>query len=169
MGQAVYLGLCLLGCLIFNPLVKGDTNDTVAAKSPCPEGVLFYRSNCYEYFSSAIPWHSAEEECQNLEEGGHLATIEGSVEANLLASYLRRRSGGSSVWTGLHAVSYRRGLRWGWSSGAPYDSRASFWNGWRPSQYSAECVSFSPSGSPRWNQYDCTVCLPYVCKYRAFY
>ncbi|XP_054843831.1 lithostathine-like [Eublepharis macularius] len=169
MGQVVYLGLCLLGCLIFNPRVEGADDDTVTAKSPCPEGALLFRRNCYEVFSNALPWRSAEKECQTLEEGAHLVSIQDIQELRFLSSYLRRQNAGYNVWIGLHdPVSYR-GQNWAWSSGTPYDPSASFWNGWRPSSYSSLCVAISPSGSSRWIQRDCSNPFPYVCKYRPFY
>ncbi|XP_054843830.1 lithostathine-2-like [Eublepharis macularius] len=45
MGQAVYLGLCLLGCLIFNPVVEASSSGegpsaTQPGPTPCTSGML---------------------------------------------------------------------------------------------------------------------------------
>ncbi|XP_077791532.1 lithostathine-like [Podarcis muralis] len=101
MGQVVYLGLCLLGCLILNPLAEGAANRTQSARTHCPAEALFYRKYCYQYFSSCLSWDDAEVSCQR-RHGSQLASILSAREANVIYSYLRQY-GSSNVWIGLAA------------------------------------------------------------------
>ncbi|XP_060135748.1 lithostathine-like [Zootoca vivipara] len=102
MGHVVYLGLCLLGCLIPNTLAEGAANRTQSARAPCPPGAIFYINYCYEYFSSSLPKFDAEISCQR-RHGSQLASILSEREANFIYRYLQKYDP-SSVWIGLEAA-----------------------------------------------------------------
>ncbi|CAI5786653.1 C-type lectin domain-containing protein [Podarcis lilfordi] len=169
MGQVVYLGLCLLGCLILNPLAEGAANRTQSARTPCPAGAVFYRKYCYEYSSSSRSWDDAEVSCQR-RHGSQLASILSAREANVVYSYLRQY-GSSNVWIGLAADrgSHHVNMIWEWSDGSVFSQP--LWDGRSISNSisSYECVSISYSGSQKWIQRSCTTTLPYLCKYKATY
>ncbi|XP_053261446.1 lithostathine-like [Podarcis raffonei] len=165
MGQVVYLGLCLLGCLILNPLAEGAANRTQSPRAHCPAGALFYRKYCYEYFSSSRSWDDAEVSCQR-KHGSQLASILSAREANVVYSYLRQY-GSSNVWVGLVADRGTLNMIWKWSDGSVFSQP--LWDGRSISNSisSDECVSVSYSGSQKWIQRSCTTTLPYLCKYKA--
>ncbi|XP_033018411.1 lithostathine-like [Lacerta agilis] len=162
MGQVVYLGLCLLGCLILNPLVEGAANRTQSARAHCPPGAIFYRKYCYQYFSSSLSWDEAEVSCQK-RHGSQLASILSAREANFVFHYLQNQ-GSSDVWIGLSLQNI-----WEWSDGS--DLSQPLWDGKRinTSTYAGECVSLTPSGSRKWIQRSCTAALPFLCKYKGTY
>nr|XP_028602171.1 lithostathine-like [Podarcis muralis] len=167
MGQVVYLGLCLLGCLILNPLAEGAANRNQSARAHCPSGAIFYRKYCYQYFSSSLSWNDAEISCQR-RQGSQLASILSAREANVVYSYLRQY-GSSNVWIGLVADRGTSNMIWEWSDGSVFSQP--LWDGRSISHSisSYECVSLSYSGSQKWIQRSCMTSLPFLCKYKATY
>ncbi|XP_029472262.1 regenerating islet-derived protein 4-like isoform X2 [Rhinatrema bivittatum] len=92
------VSLCLLGTLIFSPSAEG----AVVARSRCPSGWFFYKSNCYGYFRFKLSWAEAEFECQSYGHGAHLASILDDAEGNIIASHISAYPKTSDVWLGLH-------------------------------------------------------------------
>ncbi|KAL8222665.1 UNVERIFIED_CONTAM: hypothetical protein K2H54_077892 [Gekko kuhli] len=121
MGQVVYLGLCLLGCLLLNPSVEGAKNGTaVEGRARCPTGVLNYKHYCYHYVPSYVNWYLAEVTCQNMGSGpeAHLASILTPNEGRIIASYLSSKST-SSVWIGLEGTRSPSYMAWEWTDTSP--------------------------------------------------
>lgn len=171
MGQVVYIGLCLLSCLLFSPSVEGAGNDTVEARYSCPRGAFHFGRNCYEIVRQSIPWEQAEVECQMRREGGHLVSLLSSQEERIFSFYLQRQ-GVSRVWIGLCAVSTGwRTLGWEWSNGDPYYLDALIMNrrSGPGAPIAGNCIAFSASASPEWTQYASSNCFNFVCKYKASY
>nr|XP_034984554.1 lithostathine-like [Zootoca vivipara] len=167
MGHILYLGLCLLGCLILNPLAEGAANRTRSVRAHCPPGAVFYKKYCYEYFSSNLMWIDADVRCQR-RHGSQLASILSASEANVVYSYLQNY-GSSTIWIGLVAARGSSNMNWEWSDGS--DFYQPLWDGRSISTSisSSECVSLSPSGSTKWTQRSCTTSLPFLCKFKASY
>nr|XP_056702624.1 lithostathine-like [Euleptes europaea] len=174
MGQVVYLGLCLLGCLFFNPTVEGAQNGTAGdSRARCPSGVLYYKQSCYEFVNSYVSWEIAEVACQGLRPGpeSHLASILSPNEGRIITSFLSSK-GASDVWIGLEATRTRGYLVWEWSDGSPFS--LPLWDGRTLSSSisSSECVSMiniRNTNSQKALQRSCANPLPYLCKYRADY
>ncbi|KAL8222664.1 UNVERIFIED_CONTAM: hypothetical protein K2H54_077890 [Gekko kuhli] len=127
MGQVIYL--CLLGCLLLNPLVEGAKNGTVVeARARCPASVLYYKQFCYQYVTSYVSWHLAEVTCQSIASGNeaHLASILSPNEGKIIASYLSSKSA-SSVWIGLEGTRSIGYTVWEWADASPLS--LTLWDG----------------------------------------
>ncbi|XP_054844811.1 lithostathine-1-alpha-like [Eublepharis macularius] len=173
MGQAVYLGLCLLGCLIFNPVVEGAKNGTAAGRARCAPGALYYKQFCYIFNSYFVSWHLAEVTCQGLNTGpeSHLVSILFANEGKIISSYLSKK-GISDIWIGLEATRSNGYMVWEWSDVSPLS--LPLWDGRTlSSAISAnECVSMTNirnTNAQKWLQRACNDTLPFLCKYRAEY
>ncbi|XP_042323651.1 lithostathine-like [Sceloporus undulatus] len=178
MGPVPCFGLCLLGCLLFNPTVEGARNASLALpRSPCPPGALRYKNLCYEFLDDSVGWQEAELECEYWRKDGHLASILSATEERRISSYIKRVSSTCCVWLGLQAtrtpIANPTRLTWEWSDKSPYKSGSILWDGRAPSTAisNSECVALinvhSPSSTSRWAQYSCNSLFPYICKYRA--
>ncbi|XP_062990562.1 regenerating islet-derived protein 4-like [Elgaria multicarinata webbii] len=169
MGQVPYLGLCLLGCLIFHPSVEGASNSTVASRSLCGDGVLYYKRHCYELLGRSVSWATAEIKCQERNSGSQLASILSANEGEIICDYLKNFSF-NSVWIGLQATHSSMHLIWQWSDGSLYSWP--LWDGFGPSTSNSanKCISLNNlqnSSTHKWSQRSCSDSLPYLCKYRA--
>ncbi|XP_060102038.1 lithostathine-like [Heteronotia binoei] len=174
MGQVVYLGLCLLSCLLLNPLVEGAQNGTVVeGRARCPPNVLYYKQFCYQFVNSYVSWHLAEVNCQGIASGpeAHLASLLSQNEGKIVASYLNSKSA-SNVWVGLEGTRNNGYMVWEWSDASPLS--LPLWDGRSLSTAisSYECVAMTNiqnTNAQKWAQRTCADTLPYLCKYRAGY
>nr|XP_056701827.1 snaclec purpureotin subunit beta-like [Euleptes europaea] len=186
MGQVVYFGLCLLGCLIFGSsgtIVEGEaslflpdaSDKKPASKSPCPSQAFYFRQYCYEFFGNSMTWDLAEIACQNHKRGSHLASFSSMREEKIVSAHIKSRSSTSYAWIGLSATPTSSGLLWEWTDGSPYASGSPLWDSRRPSTSTSsyECLMLyniqSSSSSTRWLQQPCDYSYPYVCKYKPGY
>ncbi|XP_061496262.1 snaclec A9-like [Rhineura floridana] len=140
MAQVICLGLCLLGCLVLNPLVEGANNATAASRSVCSSGILYYKRYCYQLVNSYLSWESAEIKCQELNPDAQLASILSANEGNIIYNYLKRFNI-DSVWIGLQATPINGYMIWQWSDGSSCTSP--LWDGRSPSLSisSNKCIS----------------------------
>ncbi|XP_053108813.1 C-type lectin BfL-2-like [Hemicordylus capensis] len=158
MGQSVYLGLCLLGCLLFKPLVEG------AEPTSCSQGWLQYQGRCYGYLSNLRNWAEAEIACQSYGWRGHLASIVNDEEAAEVASYIQtNHQNTANVWIGLHDPQNNREWKWTDGSISSYES----WNAGEPHNLKNDCVELgAASGYLLWNDENCQSKRAFLCMYR---
>ncbi|XP_015281159.1 PREDICTED: lithostathine-1-beta-like [Gekko japonicus] len=159
MGKVVYLGLCLLGCLILGSSstpVEVANDDQVNPRSSCPPWAYQFRRNCYEYFPQPQPWYSAE---LNVHEIVHRAP-----QSKVL---------GCELSFGHVYYKWKQSLIWEWSDGSPYNSGSPLWDNRIPRSTlsSLECLLLinvrNLSDRSRWTEQNCDVSYPYVCKYKV--
>nr|XP_034958721.1 lithostathine-1-like [Zootoca vivipara] len=143
MGHVVYLGLCLLGCLIPNTLAEGAANRSQSARARCPPGALFFRNHCYEYFGTRLSQLDADVRCQR-RQGSQLASILSEREANAVYSYLQNY-GSNEVWIGL-SIDRSSNMNWEWSDGSVFFQP--LWDGRNIADCDSpnDCVSLTPLG-----------------------
>ncbi|XP_029472258.1 regenerating islet-derived protein 4-like isoform X1 [Rhinatrema bivittatum] len=155
------VSLCLLGTLIFSPSAEG----AVVARSRCPSGWFFYKSNCYGYFRFKLSWAEAEFECQSYGHGAHLASILDDAEGNIIASHISAYPKTSDVWLGLHDPEQNR--RWKWNDGSMYSFRS--WKAGEPnnlnqSEYCGELTI--ETNYKQWNDAPCDSESFFICKFK---
>ncbi|XP_060100471.1 C-type lectin BpLec-like [Heteronotia binoei] len=156
-----------------NPLANDAGHDYVAARASCHPGAVYIRGYCYEFFSNSLSWDAAEDACQKLGPGSHLASISSSWEERRISTYIRSHSNANCVWIGFYAVPHYNTMEWKWSDQSRYIFGAPLWDKRKPSTSisSLECVALCnvryPSYSARWYQQNCETPYPYVCKYMA--
>nr|XP_008120567.1 PREDICTED: dromaiocalcin-1-like [Anolis carolinensis] len=156
----------------FWSLAEARDRSLLRPRSPCPPGVLYYRSVCYEYLEDAVSWQEAENSCQYWRDG-HLASIKSPIEEEKINAYIRSNSKQHTVWIGFRATLVSSKPVWGWSDGFEYIPGSPLWDKNRPVSSSNQCAALcnvqNPSASTRWMQYSCSGTYPYLCKYRAAY
>ncbi|XP_039376240.1 C-type lectin BfL-2-like [Mauremys reevesii] len=160
MGPVTYFGLCLLGCLIFNPSMAG-----VQAVS-CPGCWLPFQDSCYRYIAQKKNWREAEAECQHHWPGAHLASIHSAEEKNMLAHYIKPDSTKKiHIWIGLSDSQKVSGQNWGWSDESPLSFRP--WDEGQPDNRLGieHCtVLFYNTGFQKWHDVRCEDRHPFICK-----
>ncbi|XP_034618740.1 C-type lectin lectoxin-Enh4-like [Trachemys scripta elegans] len=117
MGPVAYFSLCLLGCLIFNPLLEGVQGVV------CPGCWLPFHDSCYRYVPQEKNWLEAEADCQQHWPGAHLASIHSAEEKNMLAHYIKGDpTKKNHVWIGLSDPDHDQ--TWRWSDDSSFNFRA---------------------------------------------
>ncbi|XP_064297768.1 rheacalcin-1-like [Phalacrocorax carbo] len=159
MGQAAFLGFCLLSCLALHPSLQG------VQASKCPRGWLDFRDHCYGYFGQELTWRKAEAWCRAARGGCHLASLHTPEEHRALAAFIaqrqRREEEEENVWIGL----YHRGQAWTWVDGS--EQHYSAWEG-DDSPGGLRCASLEDStGFLSWEDESCGERKPFICKYAA--
>ncbi|XP_029448448.1 regenerating islet-derived protein 4-like [Rhinatrema bivittatum] len=160
MAPGIFSVLLLLGCVTLSEVLAGP-----AARSSCPPGWFYYKSNCYGYFRFKTNWFDAEFECQAYGHGAHLASILDSAEASIIASHILAYQKNQPVWIGLHDPEQNR--RWKWNDGSMYNYRS--WRANQPdnTQNNEYCVELSCSDVfLKWNDYNCNTANHFICKFK---
>ncbi|XP_033694229.1 LOW QUALITY PROTEIN: lithostathine-like [Tursiops truncatus] len=166
------LSWMLLSCLMLLSQVQGEDSQKKlpSARISCPRGSMAYASYCYALFTTPKTWMNANMACQKRSSGQLVSVLsgaEGSFVAALVKNTLKTVS---DVWIGLHDPtegSEANGSGWEWSSTDVLNYVA-----WEkdPSTSSSPgyCGSLSRnSGYLKWRDYNCSVNLPYVCKFKG--
>ncbi|XP_077196919.1 lithostathine-like [Paroedura picta] len=152
MGQAVYLGLCLLAGLLLSPFVEGDEDVTEApaARARCPSNTFYYKYFCYEFIYNYVSWEEAESP---------------ELKRTLL---VRVQSRERTAKPERAADTLNEGLvtNWGWSDG--YVFTPPLWDGRKLVDSENLCVCLNRN-TRTWEQQLCSNSLPYICKFKADY
>nr|XP_045739935.1 regenerating islet-derived protein 3-gamma-like [Mirounga angustirostris] len=152
------------------PMLSEDSQkDVPAPRISCPKGSKAYASHCYALFMTPKSWMDADMACQK-RSSGHLVSVLSGSEANFVASLVKNSANTySNIWIGLHDPT--EGCEpnaggWEWSSNDVLNYFA--WE--RDPSTTANpgfCGSLSRStGYLRWKDYNCSMKLPYVCKFK---
>uniref|UniRef100_A0AAY4B801 Mannose receptor, C type 2 n=1 Tax=Denticeps clupeoides TaxID=299321 RepID=A0AAY4B801_9TELE len=116
--------------------------------------------NCYQFnFQAALSWSEARTSCQ--QQGASLLSITKVEEQSYINGLLTGYS--ASLWMGLNDLDLTGGWQWADSSPLKYMN-------WEPDQPKYEdeqnCAVIRTETSGRWQNRDCSIALPYVCKKR---
>jgi hypothetical protein len=151
------------------------------AQGPCIDGYSLFQGNCYKYvsdpgMSSWLSWTNARAACAA--DGGSLASMHSPAESQFMLSFSfttipdpldpspgQRRM----AWSG--GMQSRSSVTWEWVDGSNFDF--SDWRSGEPNNgantgTNEGCLAvFSNYGTPfkgSWNDGDCSMPLPYICK-----
>ncbi|KAM3864043.1 C-type mannose receptor 2 [Diretmus argenteus] len=116
--------------------------------------------SCYQFnFQATLSWSEARISCQ--QQGADLLSITKLHEQTYINGLLTGYS--SALWIGLNDLDTNGGWQWADSSPLKYLN----WEPDQPNHADEEnCAVIRTGSSGRWQNRDCTVALPYVCKKR---
>ncbi|KAL6491089.1 hypothetical protein MHYP_G00014340 [Metynnis hypsauchen] len=143
--------------------IKEQTDKREHAAQPClptcPFGWVKFDGRCFNYFSQAVDWDTAETLC--LKEGANLVSIHNRNEYQLVKALIRVHDPSENpTWLGLSNCQKRDS--WFWSDGTKYDY--SKWNKNEPNHLNDECcVHMNWSDQKDWNDIPCNQAYPFVC------
>ncbi|XP_065449700.1 C-type lectin Cal-like isoform X2 [Chrysemys picta bellii] len=166
MGPVAYFSLCLLGCLIFNPSLAAPSLSAGTKALSCPEGWLYFKGNCYGYFSQEKTWMEAEVDCQNHLQGAHLVSIHNTVQAEMLSYYIKQHhTEKKHIWIGLtdpHGT-----LSWKWTDHSLFNYKN--WDRNQPDspKVKEHCVVLQSPGFQKWHDFPCGERFSFICKHKA--
>ncbi|XP_036453451.1 lactose-binding lectin l-2-like [Colossoma macropomum] len=148
----------------FSTLVKEQTEmrpemPTEQCGPSCPFGWVKFDGRCFNYFSQAVDWATAEAHCLN--QGANLVSIHNENENQLVKALIRVHDPKENpTWLGLNNCQKRDS--WFWSDGTKYDY--SKWNKDEPNHLNDECcVHLNWGDEKNWNDIPCNQPYPYVC------
>ncbi|XP_036894820.1 regenerating islet-derived protein 4 [Sturnira hondurensis] len=131
----------------------------------CPTGWFYHNLSCYGYFQKLRSWSDAELECQSFGNGAHLAFIQDSTEAEVIAEYIRGYQRNLSVWIGLHDP--QKNQQWRWADGTSLSYKT--WSG-RSVGARKHCAEISPKDDfLTWDGNECNKHQHFLCKYQLAY
>ncbi|KAJ3601174.1 hypothetical protein NHX12_032147, partial [Muraenolepis orangiensis] len=116
--------------------------------------------SCYQFnFQSTLSWYEARVSCQ--QQGADLLSITKLPEQTYINGLLTSYS--AALWMGLNDLDTNGGWQWADSSPLKYLN----WESDQPKHEEEEnCAVIRTESSGRWQNRDCSVALPYVCKKR---
>ncbi|KAM4531180.1 C-type mannose receptor 2 [Odontesthes bonariensis] len=116
--------------------------------------------SCYQFnFQATLSWSEARLSCQ--QQGADLLSITKLHEQTYINGLLTGYS--AALWIGLNDLDISGGWQWSDSSPLKYLN----WEPEQPNHAEEEnCVVIRTESSGRWQNRDCSVALPYVCKKR---
>ncbi|XP_039595978.1 C-type mannose receptor 2 isoform X1 [Polypterus senegalus] len=114
--------------------------------------------SCYQFnFQSTLSWSEARVSCQ--QQGAELLSINEIHEQTYINGLLTGYS--SSLWIGLNDLDINGGWQWADNSPLKYLN----WEADQPDNTEEEnCAIIRTESSGRWQNKDCGIALPYVCK-----
>ncbi|XP_017310429.1 C-type mannose receptor 2 isoform X1 [Ictalurus punctatus] len=117
-------------------------------------------NNCYQFnFQATLSWEEAHTSCQ--QQGAELLSITKVEEQSFINGFLTGYS--STLWMGLNDLDLNGG--WQWSDSAPLK-----YLNWETDQPNHEddqnCGVIRTESSGRWQNKECSMALPYICKKR---
>uniref|UniRef100_A0A8C5A8N1 C-type lectin domain-containing protein n=1 Tax=Gadus morhua TaxID=8049 RepID=A0A8C5A8N1_GADMO len=124
--------------------------------SPCREGYVSWKLNCYRVVERPETWERAQQACAA--QGGNLASIDMSYDQAFVSGVVLQGRG--DAWIGLR----RKSASYTWTDGWPV--LFTQWGPGEPSFRPGEgCVSMHSSlYHGTWNDTRCDDAKPYVCK-----
>ncbi|XP_036445756.1 C-type mannose receptor 2 [Colossoma macropomum] len=116
--------------------------------------------NCYQFnFQATLSWSEARTSCQ--QQGADLLSITKVEEQSYINGLLTGYS--AALWMGLNDLDLNGG--WQWADSAPLK-----YLNWETDQPNHEedqnCAVIRTESSGRWQNRDCSMALPYICKKR---
>uniref|UniRef100_A0A3Q1GYY0 Mannose receptor, C type 2 n=1 Tax=Anabas testudineus TaxID=64144 RepID=A0A3Q1GYY0_ANATE len=116
--------------------------------------------SCYQFnFQATLSWNEARLSCQ--QQGADLLSITKLHEQTYINGFLTGYS--AALWIGLNDLDINGG--WQWSDSSPL--RYLNWEQEQPNHADEEnCAVIRTESSGRWQNRDCSVALPYICKKR---
>ncbi|KAJ8284375.1 hypothetical protein COCON_G00032250 [Conger conger] len=116
--------------------------------------------SCYQFnFQSTLSWNEARVSCQ--QQGADLLSITEVHEQTYINGLLTGYS--ASLWMGLNDLDMNGG--WQWADNSPL--KFLHWESDQPNHSEEEnCAVIRTESSGRWQNRDCGVAMPYVCKKR---
>lgn len=117
-------------------------------------------ASCYQFnFQATLSWSEARISCQ--QQGADLLSITKLHEQTYINGLLTGYS--AALWIGLNDLDIHGGWQWADSSPLKYLN----WETEQPNHAEEEnCAVIRTESSGRWQNRDCSVALPYVCKKR---
>ncbi|XP_057598525.1 lithostathine-like [Hippopotamus amphibius kiboko] len=166
------LSWMLFCCLMLLSQVQGEDSqkELPSERISCPKGSMAYASYCYALFITPKTWMNADMACQK-RPSGHLVSVLSGAEGSFVASLVKNSlKTPSDVWIGFHDPTEGtepNAAGWEWSSTDVLNYVAWETNPATISN-SGSCGSLSrSSGYLKWKAYNCSVNLPYVCKFKG--
>ncbi|XP_029997567.1 C-type mannose receptor 2 [Sphaeramia orbicularis] len=119
-----------------------------------------FTDSCYQFnFQATLSWSEARISCQ--QQGADLLSITKLHEQTYINGLLTGYS--AALWIGLNDLDINGGWQWADSSPLKYLN----WEPDQPNHAEEEnCAVIRTESSGRWQNRDCSVALPYVCKKR---
>ncbi|XP_064170944.1 C-type mannose receptor 2-like [Anguilla rostrata] len=116
--------------------------------------------SCYQFnFQSTLSWNEARISCR--QQGADLLSITELHEQSYINGLLTGYS--STLWIGLNDLDLNGG--WQWADSAPV--KFLYWEPEQPNHVDEEnCAVIRTESTGRWQNRDCSMALPYVCKRR---
>ncbi|XP_058267807.1 C-type mannose receptor 2 [Hemibagrus wyckioides] len=116
--------------------------------------------NCYQFnFQATLSWEEARTSCK--QQGAELLSVTKVEEQSYINGFLTGYS--STLWMGLNDLDLNGG--WQWSDSAPL--KYLNWEADQPDHESDQnCGVIRTESSGRWQNRDCSMALPYICKKR---
>ncbi|XP_069478438.1 lectin-like [Ambystoma mexicanum] len=129
----------------------------------CPNEWSCNNSNNYRYIPSPKTWVEAEIYCQNLQPGGHLASVHSLEENNFIQQLvLEKAKSNVHIWIGASDTYKDRTFMW--TDGTVWDFQK--WYPGEPNNAGGRepCLQFNFGNPGIWNDSQCSGSLPFVCK-----
>ncbi|XP_070803421.1 C-type lectin-like isoform X1 [Pituophis catenifer annectens] len=162
----------LITCFIFGLLGSLTWAAGPRGRTACPSGTFAYNDrsewSCFKFYEDRFNFDDAEEECQ-FKWKGHLASFKSDKQVKTVGAYVSKQNRENSfVWIGLlRDKDSNVTTGWYWMDG----SRSTYtkWSSGEPNKLSCNeaCVGLYPSsGHLTWNDLNCGLKLPFLCKWR---
>ncbi|XP_055972647.1 lithostathine-like [Sorex fumeus] len=160
----------VLACLVLQAQVKGEDlqNEELSPKVRCPKGSTAYGHHCYAFFKTEKSWMDAHTECQK-RRNGHLVSVLTQSEGYFVSSLIKNSGTAPPlVWIGLHdntEGTQPNAGGWEWSNGDVLNYQA--WEKGSPTNSGYCGAILSHTGYEKWQNYDCWIVMPYICKFES--
>ncbi|XP_067324507.1 C-type lectin lectoxin-Thr1-like [Anolis sagrei] len=135
----------------------------------CPLNWFSHEQFCYYFSRTPLNWYDAETDCRTYGKTSHLASILSDRELRAVSSSLQIHYDEIyQIWIGLSSSSRGKYRLWRWADNSAVDYLP--WADLQPSNcYKRQnCVELYGKDYMTWNDEDCEVKQPYLCKLALF-